>query len=562
MSAERYADPMAEAPARASRWAAFRNALSNANIARAESSIAAGVVAHVAWVSTMLVVTFDLLGPVGPGWFLIVRQITGAISAPVYAALAGRFRRERVLAGSIVARGIAVALVIPLLGHHTATTLLFAVIALEGFTQSAPKALNDALMPWLADSPAQLVAANAVSALLETSGVLVGAGVAAAALGSAGPTAALVTIVVFCALGASPLFTIRGIDTRVRNEGSRVVNELAGGIGVLRRSTNARVVVAAMAITASLTGTAQSIVASIATELLHMGESGTPVLIGAVGIGGLVGGIASLSLGRHSMSLPMVAGFLACALVLLVLAVTSAQALAIPLLSAFGIGIAYQIVCGRTLLQRSASGRSLDLLAGINAVIAVSVVGVAGFCAAEINAAIGVRGTLRVAAGLALLGAIYGLWRVLRVERRSPVQRAELDAIRSVAAFRPLSVAAADQLASALIAVAAAEGDVVVRQGDSADDMFLIGSGVFETVVDGRPVRTLHNGDHFGEIALLFDVPRTATVRCLQAGALWRLRREDFLSAVTGNSTTQDAMQAIVDQRLEHAGSLGRKPVD
>lgn len=538
----------------------MRNAFANANIARAEASTAAGVVAHVAWVSTMLVVTFGLLGPIGPGWFLIVRQITGAISAPVYAALAGRFRRERVLAGSIVARGVAVALVIPLLGHHTVTALLFAVLALEGFTQSAPKALNDALLPWLADSPAQLVAANAVSALLETSGVLVGAGVAAVALGCSGPPAALLTIVVFCALGAWPLFTIRGIDTRVRNAGSRVVNELAGGFGVLRRSANARVVVAVMTITASLTGTAQSIVTSIATDQLHIGAAGTPVLIGAVGIGGLVGGIASLSLGRRSMSPPLVVGFLCCAAVLFALAVTSAPALAVPLLAVFGIGIAYQLVCGRTLLQRSASGRSLDHLAGINAVIAVSVVGVAGFCAAQVNAAIGVRGTLRVAAGVALLGAIYGLWRVLRVERRSPVLRDELDAIRSVEAFRPLSVAAADQLASALIAVAPADGDVVVRQGESADDMFLIGSGVFETVVDGQPVRTLRAGDHFGEIALLFDVPRTATVRCLQAGTLWRLRREDFLSAITGNSTTRDAIKAIVDQRLEHAGHIGSPP--
>jgi hypothetical protein len=546
---------MAKAAA-AGRWAACRNALSNANIARAEASIASGVVAHVAWVSTMLVVTFDLLGPIGPGWFLIVRQLTGAISAPVYAALAGRFRRERVLAGAIVARGVAVALVIPLLGLHTPTALLFLVIALEGFTQSAPKALHDALLPWLADSPAQLVAANALSALLETSGVLVGAGVAAVALGFSGPSAALATIVVFRALGAWPLLTIRGIDTRVGNEGSRVINELAGGIGVLRRSTNARVVVAVMAITASLTGTAQSIVTSIATDLLHIGAAGTPVLIGAVGIGGLIGGIASLSLGRYSMSVPMIAGFLGCAVVLFALAMTSAEALALPLLSAFGIGITYQIVCGHTLLQRSASGRSLDLLAGINAVIAVSVVGVAGFCAAEVNTAIGVRGSLRVAAGLALLGAGYGLWRVVRVERRSPVQREELDAIRSVAALRPLSVAAADQLASALVAVTAADGDVVVRQGESADDMFLIGSGVFEAVVDGQRVRTLQHGEHFGEIALLFDAPRTATVRCLQAGTLWRLRREDFLSAVTGNSTTQDSMKAIADQRLEHAGSI------
>ncbi|WAJ43770.1 cyclic nucleotide-binding domain-containing protein [Mycobacterium sp. Aquia_216] len=190
----------------------------------------------------------------------------------------------------------------------------------------------------------------------------------------------------------------------------------------------------------------------------------------------------------------------------------------------------------------------------------VAVVGVAGFCAAEVNTAIGVRGTMWMAAGLALLGAIYGLWRVMRVERRSPMPREKLDAIRSVAALRPLSVATADQLASALIAVAVAEGDVIVRQGESAEDMFLIGSGVFEAMVDGRHVRTLHDSDHVGEIALLFDAARTATVRCVQAGALWRLRRADFLSASTGNSTTQDAMRAVADQRLEHAGSIGLVP--
>jgi hypothetical protein len=409
----------------------------------------------------------------------------------------------------------------------------------------------------LADSPAQLVAANALSSLLETAVVLAGAGVSALGLWLAGPTAVLMTIVVFCALGAWPLFAIRGIDTRAGNDGSRVINQLAGGIGVLRKSANARAVVIAMAVTAALTGIAQSIVASIATDLLHIGAVGTPVLIGAVGVGGLVGGLASLSLDSRSMSLPLIIGLLSCGVVFFALAATSMVALAIPLLLVFGIGDAYQLVSGRTLLQRSASGRSLDLLAGINALIAVSIVGVAGLCAAEINAAIGVRGTLRVAGGLAMLGVVYGLWRLRRVEQTFPMRREELDAIKNVEAFRPLSVAAQNQLAAALIPLRRAHGDVVVRQGEPAEDMFLIGSGAFDAEVDGQRVRTMQQGDHFGEIGLLFGVPRTATVRCVQAGELWRLRREDFLRAITGNSTSNEAIRAIADQRLAHAGDIG-----
>jgi hypothetical protein len=155
-----------------------------------------------------------------------------------------------------------------------------------------------------------------------------------------------------------------------------------------------------------------------------------------------------------------------------------------------------------------------------------------------------------------VLGAVYSLWRLRKVERQAPTNREEVDAIRGVDAFRPLSVAAANHIAAALIALQAAGGQVVVQQGEAAEDMFLIASGVFEAEVDGKQVRTLHPGDHFGEIALLFHAPRTATVQCAQAGALWWLRRDDFLRAVTGNSTTEEAMTAIANQRLTHAGSI------
>ena len=122
--------------------------------------------------------------------------------------------------------------------------------------------------------------------------------------------------------------------------------------------------------------------------------------------------------------------------------------------------------------------------------------------------------------------------------------------------FGALSVAAANQLASALVSSRAAGGDVIFRQGDPGEDMFLIRSGVFEAAVDGKRIRTMHQGDHFGEIALLFEAPRTATVRCLEAGTLWRLNREDFLRAMTGNATSKAAMKAIANQRLAYAGEV------
>ena len=542
-----------------SRWAVVRNALGNPNLVKVEVGTAIGVLGHRAYGAVLLVIAYEQFGKFGAPLFATVRLLGGAVGVLVYSALAGRFRRERVLAGGFLANAVAVALLIPVLQLHTANWLLLVPIAIEGFTHSAPAAIHDALLPWLADSPAQLVASNAFSATLDTAAALVGALLTLAVLwlsGPSGPSAVLIIVVALGVLGACPLFAIRGIDTRGGVEHSRLVTQLAGGIGVLRRLPNARAVVIVMMFAAVIACFEHSILPSIAVDIMHTSVKGIPLLSVFATVGAFIGGIASLSAGRRSLSVSLAIGLLICASAMFVLSVTSGIAVALPLLSLFSLGMLYQAVSSRTLLQSTATGRSLDLLIGVNILIALPVQAVSNLGAGVLNDGVGVRATLQVAAGVAILGAVYSLCRLTKVEKQAPTNREEVDAIRRVDAFRPLSVAAANQLADALVDQETAEYEVVVRQGEPGDDMFLIRSGVFDTTVDGEHARTLQHGDHFGEIALLFNAPRTATVRCTQAGALWRLRRDDFLRAITGNSTTEAAIKAIADQRLAHAGAV------
>lgn len=557
-SVERYAAPV-DGPAvakPAGRLAVVRNALGNPNLVKVEVGTAIGVLGHAAFGATMAVIIYKLMGTPGVANYTSVRLLAGAFGAPVYAALAGRFRRERVLAAGFLADAVAVALVILVSQLHTAPALLFIPLALEGFAHSAPRALHDALLPWLADSPAQLVASNSFSATIDTLAGLFGSLLALAGLWLLpSQSAVLVIVVILVVIGALPLLAIRGVDTRGGSDGSHIIAQIAGGIGVLRRLPNARAVVVILMLTVVVTGFEHVNAPSIATQILHMNVDDIP-LLGVFGsAGAFVGGIASLSFGRRSLSVSLAIGLLIAASALSALTVTS-NALALPLLSLFSIGMLYQGVCARTLLQRTASGQSLDLLVGVNVLIGTGVSALAAQAAGALNVGVGVRATLGVTAAMAILGAVYSVLRLSKVERQAPAQREEVDAIRHVDAFGPLSVAAASQLADSLVAQEAAEDEVIVQQGEPADDMFVIKSGVFDTTVDGEYVRTLQHGDHFGEIALLFNAPRTATVRCVQAGSLFRLCREDFLRAVTGNTTTEAAMNAIVDERLAHAGEV------
>lgn len=93
-------------------------------------------------------------------------------------------------------------------------------------------------------------------------------------------------------------------------------------------------------------------------------------------------------------------------------------------------------------------------------------------------------------------------------------------------------------------------GDEVVRQGEVGDCAYLVQSGRLEALRDGRSVGELGEGDCFGEIALLQDSPRTATVRCLTACELTAVSRDDFQSLALGSSAVAEAIRKQAEERM------------
>jgi hypothetical protein len=208
-------------------------------------------------------------------------------------------------------------------------------------------------------------------------------------------------------------------------------------------------------------------------------------------------------------------------------------------------------VAGRTLLQRVSPDALLSRVFGVLEGIDYAALAVGALLAPGLLAIAGTRGAFAVA-GLALIGFTALSWRrLLRADAAGLVRPRELAALMSVPFFTSLSGQALERLAAALIPVTARPGTQIIIQGQRGDRFFIISSGEVRVEVDGIPVRTLGAGKSFGEIALLRDIPRTASVHAVTATELLALDRHHFVETVTGQPVAAAAAEEVIHAHLE-----------
>ena len=147
-------------------------------------------------------------------------------------------------------------------------------------------------------------------------------------------------------------------------------------------------------------------------------------------------------------------------------------------------------------------------------------------------AAVGPRGAFAVA-GLFLPVVTVASWSLIRrLDAQAAVPADVLDLLFKVPILSVLAPRIVERMAREAIAVTAPEGTKVITEGEASDRFYVIADGRLSVSKRGRPLRQLAAGDWFGELALLRDIPRTATVVSVSNAALWALEREHFLAAV------------------------------
>jgi hypothetical protein len=292
------------------------------------------------------------------------------------------------------------------------------------------------------------------------------------------------------------------------------------------------------------------LVVTSAFALLDLADSGVGFLNSALGVGGLLGTIAALALSRRGLGSNFAIGLALWGTGLALVGVWPVLGVALLGLAVLGIGNTVVDVAGFTLLQRSAPDEVLARLFGALESTFLGTFMLGALLAPLLIHGIGIRATLILAGGLLPALALLSARELRALDRELEVPEERLAVLRPNPIFAPLPSNVLEGLATALVPLTVSAGDTVIRQGDEGDRFYLVAEGELDVEVDGQPAGRLGPGDSFGEIALLRDVPRTATVTAATNARLYALERDDFLAAVTGHAESAEAADTIVASRL------------
>ena len=222
----------------------------------------------------------------------------------------------------------------------------------------------------------------------------------------------------------------------------------------------------------------------------------------------------------------------------------------IVFLAIAGIGYAFMDVSGRTLLQRAVDERTLGRVFGLLEAGFMAAWAIGSAIAPIALGALTLRWTF-VALGLAVPVVTALSWtRLRRIDAEAWVPSRELELLRSIDIFGPLRGPSLERLARSTREVDVPAGRTFIREGEPGDRFYAIVDGGVRVTADGHEIARLGPGGYIGEIALLRDVPRQASVTAVADTRLLALDREPFLEAVTGSTRAAAVAHRGIDQRL------------
>lgn len=543
----------------------FGQVLRNRDIRRLQASWAAALTSNWAFSIAIVVYTYDAGGAGLVGVALAIKLVPAALASAPLATFADRTSKKRVLVGAQLGLTLSAGAAAAAIALDAQVALVIALGCLHGVFNTAMQPTVPALLPSLCERPEELTAANVASSTIESLSIFVGPAIGGIVIGltssavlAAATSAGFLASAMLAALlpaDADPATASADEDevtAPVAAEPESFVASVVGGFRAVASDRALRLIVGLMAAQTFVDGALTVLTAVAALELLDTGDAGIGYLNSAIGVGALLGSVAAAGMVGRRLAPGFAVGLVLWGLPIALVGLLTENLAALILFGIVGVGNILIDVAGLTMLQRAAPEQMLARVFGVLETLILVSVALGSLAAPILLEVAGDEATfLIVGAILPLLAVLF--WRSLvELDDASPAPTDALAVLSRLPFFGPLDPEVLETLAGRAETVAVEAGETVFRQGEPGDRFYVIVSGEVEVAIDGRRARTEGPGEYFGEIALLRDVPRTATVVALADTKLLALDGRSFVTAVSGHAVGRQRLDAVASTRLAH----------
>jgi MFS family permease len=527
----------------------------NPNLRRVQLAYVGSSTGDFAYATAVAVWAYGVGGATAVGIWMSIRLLLSAVVAPFTGALADRVDRKRLmiccdLARVILVTGSAVCLIV-----GTPAWPIFVLATLTALFQSPFMLAQRTLMPNLADTPDELTAANGAQSTIESLACFVGPALGALLLTvSSVEVVFLVEAATFLwsmslVVRVTPRDRVPAEETDHDDEGVGFFREAMAGFPAIASDRGLLLATVATSLQTIVSGASAVFVVVLADDLLR-GPTDVGYLDAVLGVGAILGG--ALAIGRstrHRLAVDMTIGVVLWSAPLALITVWPHPVAAFAAMALLGLGNPLVDVNLDTIIQRLTPDAMLGRVFGALETCFVATMALGALVMPYLIDWLGLRWSLiAVAAPVALLALVMlPQMRLLDGRLRPP---ALLPLISAIDMFAPLAPATKEFLARSLGEERFTAGDVLVREGDESDLFYVIESGLVEVTQGDRVLRREGPGEYFGEIGLLRDVPRTATITAVEATVVRTLARRDFLDAVSGHHESRLLAEDVASRRL------------
>ena len=558
-----------------------RDVWANRNVRRIQLAFVGAEIGGWAYVMALLVWTYQEGGAALVGTWAGVRWLLAAFAGTIGGAVADRMSRRTFMQLNAATQ---LGLVLITVGAIHLDLSVWAVLVpgtLISMVAASYRPAQAGLLPSLVDSPKQLTAANATAEIVDSSAAFIGPAIAGLLLSLFG----IVPVMLVQALGfVWSLMLVAGVRVERETPASHSVQEgdapaaattagpveegetpdsddeseslwveVTGGFRAIFRDRDLVALSGLLGVNGLLAGVLAVLVVVIAAETI-----GDPAAVGwlnaLLGVATLVGGLVMLALaGRVRLGRLMVIGVLGWCVPLVVLGLLPELVVIVVVFILIGltdpmVNVGFGVIPARLVPDRVLS----RVFAAIESLF-IAAMAVGAFVTPILIAALGLQAAI-VALGVGgIVVALVCAVRMPHLDARLVAPRG-LELLRRVPLFSPLAPTMLEQIAHKLEPVSAAAGEVVVAEGETSNRFYVIESGEVEITQEGRLLRREGVGDVFGEIGLLRDVPRTATVTAVDDVELLTLSREEFLSLMA----VEDRVRSLASDLATRRFSGGR----